>query len=411
MYTKLDSLDNIYAEAAAFVLANDRSPYNVFFEAAERFCAENQVLIGGQSAINTIIDAPITISSYVYELYCADTLNTCRRLADALAAVKSPHVPADTVMLQTNIKHREFTIYVNARNLFKVYAIGTYRGINLIDIITCEKHKGRFATDIMISCIDVPICIIDVYRTLQLPSKISKWATALDNESKLAAMMKGNDGVTAPNHKKIPWRKIMDCLSNTALVGDYALSLYNKNISGTRLQIVSMHSLDDIAATIGKLMGVKLHYVSFHTNLPSDFQLIKYTIYNDKTAICDVYNVATYEMVPVTHIDGISCASIWTILRLLYVDIWMLKIVSKLTGQINYRIEWLMHCARVARTNIDLLAAFPMDFIGVYINEAVVKKKLMGGEMFPPYYPVAKILSQVTAGGDDSNRDWYSGDY
>src|SRR5690606_5687084 len=93
------------------------------------------VIIGGRVGIDLLVGRPLAKDSFFWELYCDDTFNTARELALTLYRTESPHIPSRTVALHTNIRHREFTIFINARRLFKIYALDKYRGLKLAKLM------------------------------------------------------------------------------------------------------------------------------------------------------------------------------------------------------------------------------------------------------------------------------------
>jgi hypothetical protein len=174
MYSQINIVKNIEPIAEKFILDNDRMMYLPFFERTEKFCAENNVLIGGRVGLDLLIGKPVTKDSFTWDLYCDDTFNTAKALADELSQVDSPHVPARTVALMTNIRYKEFTLSINARIMFKIYAMDRYRGIKLVELMGPAVRTSYF-TKTSIKLISEEMQLIEIYRTLYSPKKLSLW--------------------------------------------------------------------------------------------------------------------------------------------------------------------------------------------------------------------------------------------
>jgi hypothetical protein len=189
MYTDYkESLNQLITNAAQFVLDNDRMLYRPFFEAAERFCIANDVLLGGPVGISLLCGTPLTIDSFFWDLYCDDTFVIAKALTVALSQVRSAHIPASTAAMQTNIKHKEFTISINARMLFKIYATDRYRGVKLITVMGPAVRTGYFTRE-PIKCIPEEMQLISVYRTLYSPARVDQWSSALTTERVLYGLV------------------------------------------------------------------------------------------------------------------------------------------------------------------------------------------------------------------------------
>lgn len=437
MYSTVDVISIFEAEAEQFILDNDRKLYLPFFIRAEKFCEENNVVIGGRIGIDLLVGRPVTKDSFVWDLYCDDTFNTSKNLTKAISEVKSPHIPARTVSLQTNIKHKEFTIYVNARTVFKIYSLDKHRGIKLVELMGPAIRTSYFIKT-PIKCIPEEMQLVEIYRSLYTPARMSMWERELAAENIIYELIKDSVGEKATKeitggatefkfNKSSIERELlrkMIAKSDHVLIGDFALNLLKMEKSPGRLQILSSENVDKIVHAMENIItkiiknrpaGIKLTMMRYALNIPSDFQIIKHTVYfntgKEQIPIIDIFNSPQFEMIPWWIIsDNVKIGNPWVLLRFQFIDIWVLKLILNLGTDnpdfIKGKIRSIINRANnIRKLALECLKDDPekifqlSNYVGSYINEMVAKKKIIKelGERFPNYYPA---LSQT--GGSTS---------
>lgn len=490
MYENLDLTDT-FATADAFILANDRELYAPFFACAEQFCARTGVLIGGVVGTDLLTGTPKSKHSYFWELYAPagagalPTWQQAKALADELARVKTALVPARTVALQTNIKNREFTIYVWARQLFKIYALDTYRGVQLARLMLPVERQGYFTRE-HILCVSEEIQLIAIYRALYTPARLDEWPKAIAQERALYDILKysfstravwqtparlredsvdGNDTtggadiaavyggrsiVSAgaadrgrkrehpPSLKSAAaslQARVVDILRDSVVViGDHALAAagwLSASEQSTRLQFITAEPIETIIDLLMRAINGRganarsanlwnkfvVTYASFQMNLPDDFQIVKYILYlsdgKEQQVLADVFNSGQYEMIPYKVVSAVAPAGAtfrigapYVLLRFLFIDVWTLKIVIRLSPQhpeyIRERILQLIAHIDVVRGQVQTMTAEELfqltDYIGCYVNDQTAKKKLIKeiGRRYPIYYP-ARMANSAPA--------------
>ncbi|QYB17426.1 hypothetical protein PV-S19_0062 [Pacmanvirus S19] len=424
MYTKINIIPNLEPDAEKFILDNDRMLYKPFFEETEKFCAEKDVLIGGRVGIDLIIGKKYTKDSFFWELYTDDTFNTSKQLADALFHVRSPHVNSKTVALRTDIRNKEFTLFINARMMFKIYSLDRYRGLKLSNLMGPAIRESYFSK-VSIKTISEEMQLIEIYRTLYTPAKISQWQDELFIEEKIYNMIKDSVGEKAV--KKVTGGRenrfnrtgaeediIRKLLTNSKniLIGDYALSTLNIEDNPSRLQFISDMSIDSLAKSVENILAkdrkvkfndIKVTYIKYPLNLPNDFQITKHTLYintgKEQIAIADVFNSTQFEMVPYWEpTTGLKIGNPWVLLRFQFIDIWVLRLILNIgTDKSDFMKGRIKSIAtRADRIRRLALSSEPNkifqleNYSGQFINENVAKKKLIKelGERFQTYYPV-----------------------
>jgi hypothetical protein len=430
MYSSTGVVDSLILCAEEFVLQNDRMIYSEFFKRAEEFCIDNEVIIGGAVGIDMLIGKSLSKDTFFWELYTDDTFNIAKSLADTLSEVKAPHVDSATIALQTNMRHREFTLMINTRWLFKIYSMDKYRGMKLATIMGPVMRDGYFSSQ-QVSLIPEEMQLMDIYRTLYTPSKASSWGESIEIESKVYNMIenlatKGIDGgaqFDRVSSDKIILRRIL-ASGPYIVVGDYALAAFDKKTSPNRLQFISSDPIDSLAQNISKALTLerdslrrvsvthdKVTYVRYNLNIPSDFQLTKYTIYanvkGSQVAIADVFNSTEYEMVPFSNVEynqvKYKIGNPWVLLRFQFIDIWILKLIINLGKVKNTNDDFLIKRVKslvnstsrvrayaLSMLDTDSTKLFQLDnYLGDNTSDIVAKKKLIKerGERFATYFP------------------------
>jgi len=407
MYTETNPIDSIKERAQVFVVENDRALYAPFLAHVEEFCQREHVLLGGDLSIVLLTssrDTPLGASNhkltkdqFVWDLYASDAYALAKKLADELIHVRSPHIPARTVALQTNIKHREFTMYVNTRVLLRIFAMERYRGADLSKLAGGAIVAGSL-TGLTIPSIAPEMHLIHIYRQLYSPHAIADIVSNLTLEASLHTIMQRGVVIGGTDEKLKYIDKIIahiDTSASTVFIGPFAV-----RGDKSRLQVITddVHALQmAISRIIPRTQNVK-----YALGIVSDFQLTKHTVYINtgpgiQTHIIDIFNSAAYEMIPWQQREH-RVAGPWVILRFLFIDIWILKMVGAIGGNSHaykQKIEHILSLVNLVRASAitDLPATFQLDnYIGIYMNESVAKKKMIkeSGDRFPTYYPAKK---------------------
>lgn len=440
-----NSLGELIAEAAQFTLDNDRRKYQPYFEAAEKFCSERGIIIGGKAGVDLILGNPLTKDSFIWDLYCANTFENAKSLVELLYNTKNNHVDNRTISLQTNIKHREFTISIEARFLFKVYVLDKYRDVVLEDIMEPSVVRGWFGSQVKV--FSPAIVLIGLYQTLYSPSKCKQWQETYDIESKIYSHTVEKVGSFDRSVSDDILLRTLIKDTRVVLIGDFAAAKLGVG-SGSRLQILTDIPIDELSSMTSRVLSneknqlrrVKVShdrtiYVKYNLCIPSDFQITKHTMYavvnGEQVPLYDVFNSPTYELIPYTMVDKIQIGAPYVLLRFIFIDIWVVKLIISLgkrgsgdssesvesgdknnktnennedikaeaTGSadtsLSSRISKLMNLASAIREYIavkmqsDPYQVFTRDYIGVNTSEVVAKKKLIAniGYRLPNYYP------------------------
>lgn len=374
--------------ADEYVLLNDRALYKPFLIEIEKYISSKKIMFGGTCGLHLLTGGAMTRDFYQWEVYTDNAFAVAKEIADLIANVKSPHLPIETISLQTNLKNKEFTLSIYARQILKIHFIERFRGKELFDVLNPPRVPGWFGNTV---CVMPPeIQLIEIYRSLYSPHAIDKWEDSIEQEEILfsAWTYKVEGG------KDQSYRSISNLLLRKlpgVIIGDYAYS--DKPM---RLQIISDSPIEDLHKTVARLLpSEQVTYTKYSLNIPVDFQLTKHSIYVNDEAICDVFNSTEYEMIPFTVRDNVKYAGWAVVMRFIMIDIWVLRLMdSLLSGKLSGRINQLKAAAaqlRKQRPEFDKL--FQMDnYEGRFIDEKIAKKKLYKQQYrMPNYMPAKKV--------------------
>lgn len=198
---------------------------------------------------------------------------------------------------------------------------------------------------------------------------------------------------------------------NTVLIGDLAIgeNASHDTSHDSRPQFLYTDDIDDVIGVLKssfKSSGVhmQLDYTKYDLRIPGDFQTYKYTVYGTdasgrRTSLVDVFNSLQFELVPCIKRDGMSVGITTVLLRFKYIDLYSLRFVSALGGNVQQRTRQLQSQIRGLRAelqrelSVNLQLVFPLSgHLGVYLDESVERKKMVGHERFrfAKYYPCVK---------------------
>jgi hypothetical protein len=136
----------------------------------------------------------------------------------------------------------------------------------------------------------------------------------------------------------------------------------------------------------------EITYVVHRIPIPGDVLFKKFSIkcdtgkYNDN--IADIYNSTTYELVPFTIVDGKKIGSFWVLLRFIYIEMWILRVLSQESSKRYLELSGQADMVTKLAANAKPERLFPMDFAGQWLDENVIKKKL---NTIENYYPATSV--------------------
>lgn len=392
-------LPALFDEARKIALRS-RSSYDAFFSELEQAVADFGGKVSGDTAAALLLEQERSLATYQYEIYVGGGRTTAQKIAARLyrATVNN------SIVLNTEIKETEFTITMDGKNLVKIHSQPTHHGTNPVDMIKGVERNGYFA-DVTIETLPEEIILINYCRILYNPAQYALWPDSYDYLTRMwdairsQFFSKVTGGVPSPASRP---DEISVALPGEIIIGDEALVRMGLLPRRNRhMQIITAAEVSDIAEIVSKNIKRPTHFVSHSISLPGDFELKKNTIYavvgeGKQRPVLEVFNSTAYEIVGVDEPCSRSASrnrrlgSPWTILRFLFLDLWLMKLVKaskKARGEtagLDRIDDIISGIARSAETlmnkvrDMDPEKLFPADiesYDGVNINERVMRKK------------------------------------
>ncbi len=187
--------DVVYADATDFIMKNDREHFDSVFTVIESFTINNDGIIGGNNGINILAGVPKSKDSYMYEIYIADVDKNARALADLLYNSEHKYVDKNTIRLETKLRNRIYELWIEARQIARIYSLVDYRGIKLFMLLNPVRAYGYFESGEKkqkVFCMSSEIQLLDIYRRLYNPYPSARgginyetYDVLLSNEKKL----------------------------------------------------------------------------------------------------------------------------------------------------------------------------------------------------------------------------------
>lgn len=416
MFTDVD-LTKLESAAAEYVINNDRMMYQPYFACAERFISdnENNCMLGGATGLDLLLKNPLNVNSFSWDIYfeSKEPYNYAKRFADAISESGTKAKLNYYIMLKTEIKNIEFVIYIDTRLMFRLISLREYRGVSLMKLMNIPTVKS-YHESVDIKVLPEDAQIIDLLQKLYNPGECDEWPKLIEHEQFLYEKYKNRNGGHEKNKYKHSNLNTTEQLlqyireSKSILIGSYAIDALRIDTQyHSRIQFITSKSINDVVREISRLLEIPCKPVQFNVNLATDFQLTKHTIYietkqGSQIPICDVFNSTEYELIPIWDEHNISYNDImignpYVIMRFLYIDIWLFKMISGISGaSMDSKIRELWVCIHELRNyinkafNLNPSSVFQLDnYIGDYTNPVVAKKKMIKdiGYHAKPYYP------------------------
>lgn len=382
--------DVVYADATDFIMKNDREHFDSVFAVIESFTINNDGIIGGNNGINILAGVPKSKDSYMYEIYIADADKNARALADLLYNSEHKYVDKNTIRLETKLRNRIYELWIEARQIARIYSLVDYRGIKLFMLLNPVRAYGYFVGDSSsknekVFCMSSEIQLLDIYRRLYNPYPSARgginyetYDVLLSNEKKLYDVIAediinrakgtkqdimsvtraeggeeeleeisgGNEYKAVPIIAKQLIKELSDLNKDTVIVGDYALYQILPNYpKEERLQILTTESMENIKNIITGILssnkdlknysGIKVIGIRYPLNLPNDIMIEKFSLYlqngDAQTFICDVFNSPSYEMIPfICETSQIKYANLIVCLRFKFIDLYVSRLIHNL---------------------------------------------------------------------------------
>jgi hypothetical protein len=390
MFEKINVF-NTYSDVIYKEVYRDRHKYLKYFEEADKYIAENEIIVTGTSAFKILIGEDLNPNEFSYHLMCRNVFNH----AKALASIFYRATENMYIYVQTKIMNIEVSIFIDERELFTLSSIDTTKAINIFSIINPIKTKGLYHEESLVNVVSPELLLIDMYRYLSFPFYAKKWEEYTDIMLRLFERFES---------------RADDIISGSAEIEDD--DDHTPEFTGSR-ETKKDHNKQMIhlwgnryvsslpAHTIAEQLGADEFYEDYSIKIPTDFRLRRVTFYKSRQPIAYVYNSMQYDLI---------INSYYNCLHFLFIDLWILQMVTragKLTPPVAKKIkEELIDIIKEKQAKVMEIIKkdgklardlFPDDYHGIYYNETIAKKKQMiesrgDAGPIPNWYPAINIV-------------------
>lgn len=428
-YMFRSNYNHLLDEADIYIRA-ERKQYIDVYDVADKYIADQGLLIGGQLAVN-LIHGEDNSDNYFYEIYTSNAFVHATKISNMITSGS----PKRIVRMVTIAAYKVYHIFVDTRLIMVLYDVKVHSGTNYLRIVEPITKTLRGKEMLVVS---PEIQLLDIYRRLYLPSHADEWEKLLINESKLFSMVisrKEQIQKLTTGARETPIREKIDALmmeyvssSNKILIGEHACEvLLGVKSAANFIEVLSFSPLEeDIAEIKDKIRNITTERVQTNTReleIMGDYRLTRTTIKlgtDSPKDIMYIYNSADYDLIPYNVLESPK-RTLWVgnpfvILRFLLVNLWIVRRVRELgliddkfaNMRISAALDLIIELRKrllpsgallgsSAEINPELIASgLPLSvfqhnrYAGVFVSEDIAFKieRTQMKERFPDYYPL-----------------------
>ena len=345
-------MDNITKKALEYI-ANERNQYKVVYETIEAYCRKHKLIVSNKYILCDKADETNNTYKKIYRIYTSNPFRHANNLTNEIYQKMIKDYNAKYTRLKTIKENEEFVIEYDLRQMVMMYKLQKHKNKEPIDIIKPISIKNIFYMPSEIE-------LIDIYHILYDPSQYSDWDEAIQYEKILFKQVEDRKekGILGASDCKERKKQMIESLKidlitqwlinrdNTILIGPWArdwIKVGDKICTNIeKIQIISnthpeelLHELKKIVMKISKF-EVSMREQELH--IPKDFRTNRYTYYiNPYTThgitekpFLDLFNCANFEVVPSIKINGLCIGTKYVILRFLFIDLWIIRIIKSM---------------------------------------------------------------------------------
>lgn len=396
----------------------DRKLYVPFLARAEKYAADNRMIIGGAGGLRMLESSdpgPPPLDGYTLDLYSVKALADARALAQAVYEV-APGGLGRYTCLVTKVAGEEFIITVHGRDLIKVTSLG--RG-DVAKTATASSRPTTFIPKelgVSAHCLSPEVQLMAVYADLCNPEKAADWADLQKTEARLRRVFldefrtegSAAGGGADPNLKE--WLERRQKLTAALTSAAWVRTRDRTYITAENFEDEQKRMLAVAAAP----PHVRIHMNVDDPKIPGAAHLRRLTVFaygnpdGRREPVLYLYNAGQYELVPYAKGRAPAPGTPYVRMRFALVEMWtalLLRNINAVTPQAasGLRREALAAfkgaAADLAGASARASQLFPEDFIGRLVNVSVMAKRASYAaskakrQFHPPFYPANAAIS------------------
>jgi hypothetical protein len=404
-------------KAAIGQILSDRNQYETVWKTIVKYCTDNKLILSDLYVLSDKENTLQHIYDKSYKIYASNPFRHANLLTNLIHKNTIHQSGSEFTQLKTIIEQEEFAIEYDTRIVATIYQIKKHKSVKLETIINPVSIKNTLY-------MPAEIELIDIYDKLYDPNEYGSYKTSEEFESILykqvierreQGIIGGLDSCKERKKEFIEAIKITlvkDWLPNkkdTVLIGPWA---YNWIKLGTdicadveKIQIISQLTPDELLKELQKYVNtlskfsITMREQELH--IPKDFRTTRYTYYMQiqsergmtEKPFLDLFNCAQFSCIPYTTVDGILIGHKWVILRFLFIDLWIVRLIKKLNlisaDILDKKLINLWRLIEEFRLGFGEKSVITkVEYIGTFREYSIDRKlsKLQGKPFFP-YIP------------------------
>lgn len=428
MYSVIDVISPAIEQAKKDVYI-DRNRYNAIMVMIERFAVDNGLIASGKSATKiTIPTEADPTEDYVYEFLSPYALMHAKKLTDTLYAA-DPEGLCQFASMHTKAPNYHFTINVNNRDVCAIYSLPRHHKAKFSEIVS-QPRPCRWLPGENILCASVDLQLITAYMQLCNPEENSSWETVINTQNYLRDLRRSKTSGGRESHdshkKKRSSQNVLEFMQEYAagpgrvVVGEAAAQLWASNFktepcdvfqNTKHLSVIANANLDEeglLIATIAAKHDLTVEWAVKDPFVPVDIRLRRLTVYTMAGRIrvdtlLDVYNSATYDLIPYKPHGDYKIGSLFTVMRFLLVEKWLVEFlhmigaipttsftekIDRIFATVSDKVDELMNSDDVEKFE----QLMPLKYyIGRLESMTITLRRIQNQEkkFYSPYYPVS----------------------
>lgn len=399
----------IIEEQALINIKKERSRFDNIWKVVHDYCKNNKLMVSNKYVLTDDENNVSNTTKKIYEIYTYNPFRHANNLTNKIYQAQIKNSDAKYTRLKTIQEKEEFMIEYDFRQIVHFNKLQKHNG-EPYDIVKPVEINN-------ILYLPSEIELIDIYHLLYDPSKYDDIQSSLKFEKILfdrvsKRKQKGILGAgCCPGKRNILEaikvgliREWLDTTSNVVLIGAWAKEWVKNgkkaNTNNEKIQLIGKNNPDELLAELQKYTKTFTNFdVSFKEqslNIPKDFRTKRYTYYIHiptergitEKPFLDLFNCLEFELIPTEKIKGVCVGNKWVILRFLFIDLWILRIIQGLkllsndilNKKINYIWDLILHYKKAKDGKYQ--------YVGIHRDFNTDKKTSnMQGKRFYPYYP------------------------
>lgn len=347
-YVVKDIQKNIYEE---------RLKYKKMYDLCEEFLRKHSehFLLTGTKSLKRFLGLE---EDFLFEVFCQNALSWALSLSNYLAE----HTEEPIIFAMSSlVPYQKFSIKGNGREIIIIQELSKESKNITVKMTNPINLSGFYLVQPIIQ-------MIQVYQNLYNISLFDKWPDFLDLNGKIINKT-FLGGAEVASGKELFLNNFAKHNPNIVLISDSAYEVLN-DVQSNSVSIMTTISPSEIAEEYRKYMP-GFEVVSQSILLFSDWRLRKTVFILNGKIIFNIYNSATYEIIPHFKHKHYNIANKYVLLRFVLIDLWQLSLLLNLQ-----KIEKSYYDQRIARLKIQFRAFneqpdLKEGFLGIYKDEKI----------------------------------------